>query len=338
MAETITISTLARVLGLAESTVSKALNDRGDVSAEVKLRVRACAEELGYRPNLQAQRLARKSSDTLGVFLLNRFARPVHEYFGYSFLGGIMDEAEVQGKDVLILNGPPGPEGSVLASCLELARAKGVEGVILIGLGLAEGQKALPENFPLPVISIDTPLVSPGTSMVSTDNAKGIEALTKQLLASGSRRPAYLGLRGNGYVAQERRRGHLQALLEHAMEPVLFECPLDREAARLAALEILSLPSVPDALVCGSDLQALGVLEAARERGIRVPQDLQVTGFDNIPLAGLADPPLTTWAQDPVAMGREAVRLCYGGPLPPKPVLCPGKAVQRSSTKGAPYE
>ncbi len=326
-----TISDLARHLGMAESTISKALNNRSDVSEAVKALVSSTAAELGYTPNPAARKLALQSSGTLGIFLLNRFDRPVDSYFGYQFLGGIMKESQIQGLDVLLFS-----------ECLELknagylsyCRRKGVEGAIFVGLSPQDSQISALSTGEFPLISIDTPIPGSHRGFITSDNRGGIESLVTHQWNQGAKNLGYLGIRGEGYVAVSRRESFIATAQKLGCyeDKFVLESVLSLEGGREAALMLLSRSSKPEALVCATDLQALGALEAAKELGIRVPQDLKISGFDNIQASAFSHPPLTTYAQDTLAMGSLAVK-ALRGPIPDsQPHFVPGSLIVRHST------
>lgn len=331
MGDKITISNLSRHLGLSESTVSKALNGRKDVSALVRERVMRTAQELGYTPNPQARKLALRDSGTIGIFLLNRFDRPVNSYFGYQFLSGILKEAQDREKDVLIFSECPQLQGR---GYLEYCRMKGAEGAIFIGLWHEDPQMDQLAHSSFPTVSLDTPIPGHPRGFITSDNRAGMTLLTRHVMESGRWPLGFIGIRGNGFVGKTRREAFLAAVEEDGKTPAatVLEAPLSLEGGRNAALELLASPLRPQALVCASDLQAFGALEAARELGLRVPEDLAITGFDDLQAASFTHPPLTTYAQDTQAMGRLAVEHLFDPPTTPGPHLVPGRLILRSST------
>jgi DNA-binding LacI/PurR family transcriptional regulator len=332
MSGTVNLRELAARLSLSESTVSKALNDRPDISQAVKDQVRAAARALGYVPNKAARRLALGRSGMLGVFLLNRFGRPAGEYFGFNFLGGLMKEAQERGFDLLVFQ-----ESAELESCgyLEYARRRGVEGTILVGLWPNDPKLRLDPFDDLPWISIDTPIPGSSGNLVSTDNRRGIATMLDAVYCRGHRRIGYIGIHGGGYVGIERRAGFESFCAERGIlsPDHVRDTALTMQAGYEAAMELLSgtahppvgrgMPPAsrngaqysgrPTALVCATDLQALGALRAARELGLSVPDDLAVTGFDNLPAAALSSPGLTTMQQDTDGIGRAAIRSLVAG-------------------------
>ncbi len=302
----VSLKEVARIVALSESTVSKALNDRSDVSASVKQRVREAAQQLGYAPNPAARSLAMGKSAAIGVFLLNRFNRPAGEYFGFNFLGGLMKEAQNRGCDLMIFQES---EEIDRIGYLEYARKRGVAGAVLIGLWPNDKQLDQLAADPWPWVSIDTPINGACRGVVSTDNRQAMNCALQAVYDKGHRSIGYIGIHGGGYVGLERRSAFINFCAERNLDNSALEIDtaLNVASGYEAALKLLSGKRRPQALVCASDLQALGALQAARDLGIKVPEDLAVTGFDNIPAAGLTSPALTTVAQDADAIGRAAI-------------------------------
>jgi LacI family transcriptional regulator len=332
---------LARNLGLSESTVSKALNDRPDVSGEVKARVLEAARELGYVADRTARRLALGRSGMLGVFLVNRFGRQAGEYFGFNFLGGIMKEAQERGYDLLVFQ-----ESEELEEVgyFEYARRRGVEGAILIGLWPDDPRLWLDMADAIPWVSIDTPVPGAPGRLVATDNWQGVRTMLDEVYRRGHRRVGYIGIHGGGYVGTERRASFeaFCAGREIFSPELCVDTALNVESGRAAARSLLSRDDRPSAIVCASDLQALGALRATRELGLAVPGDVAITGFDNLPAAALSAPALTTMRQDTDGIGRAAIRSLFAlrdrakdspaeNPGVAQPVLVPASLVLRET-------
>ncbi len=331
MAERISLKELARKLGLSESTVSKALNGRHDVSAEVRERVRSVAADLGYAPDPAARGLATGKRCAIGVYLLNRFDRPAGEYFGFNFLGGLMKEAQLRGNDIMVFQES---DEALRDGYLAYARKRGVDGVVFVGMWPNDRLCAGLADDEFPWVAIDTPVSGARRGFVSTDNRQGIAAVLEELYERGYRRPGYIGIHGGGYVGTERRAAFEDFCRDRGMldSALVADTSLNLRSGYEAAAALLGSSSKPDAIVCASDLQALGCLRAARDLGIRVPEELGVTGFDDIPAASLASPALTTAAQDADAVGRRAIASLLG-PEDPAPSLIPARLVLRDTLK-----
>ena len=337
MADRISLKQLARELGLSESTVSKALNGRRDVSAEVRERVRELADALGYTPDPAARGLATGKRGAIGVYLLNRFGRPAGEYFGFNFLGGLMKEAQMRGNDLMVFQES---DEAARDGYLHYARKRGVDGVVFVGMWPNDPLCAGLSDDVFPWVSIDTPIPGAARGFVSTDNRRGIRDMLEEICARGCRRIGYIGIHGGGYVGTERRAAFEDFCVERGLidKTLMIDTALNMRAGYNAAMELLGGGKTGavsgrerlEAIVCASDLQALGCLRAARDLGLSVPDDLGVAGFDDIPAASLSSPALTTAAQHADAIGRQAIASLLGEPNP-EPVLIPARIVLRES-------
>lgn len=328
-----TIKDIAQALGITSAAVSKALNDKPDISPELKQRVKDWAADHGYVPDLRARRLVTGTNQTLGVLLLNRFGRPVREYFGYHLLDGLQARCQEEDFDLVLLQ--EADSHGVRPDYLDLARRRGVTALVVYGHDPLDPRFGALAASGLPLATVDGPLS--GCPLVTSDQVGGIASAVAHLVTLGHRRVVYLGLRGDGWVARQRREGFRQALAGVAeAEARETEGVLSVEGGRVSGLAILAGPDRPTAVVCASDLQAYGVLLAARDLGLSVPQDLSLTGFDDLQASAFLDPPLTTVAQDPARLGWLAADAALArwkqlaGSAPP---LVPTQLVVRSSTQ-----
>jgi LacI family transcriptional regulator len=327
-----TIKDLARELGITPAAVSKALNDKPDISEALKTRVRAHAEARGYVPDPQARRLATGRNRVLGVLLANRFNRPVREYFGFHLLDGLLERCQAEDFDLLLLQ--EADSAGRRHDYLDQARRRGVGALVVYGLDHADPQIAALAAGGLPCAAVDTPL--PGRPFVATDQRSGIAAAVGHLAALGHRRFVYLGLRGGGWVARERLAGFQEGLV--AIPGALAwesTATLSVAGGHEAGLALLDAAARPSAIVCAADLMAYGVMAAARDRGLSVPEGLSVSGFDDLQASSLIHPPLTTVAQDPKLLGWTAADLAlraWHGEAVPQTTRVPARLVIRGST------
>ncbi len=211
----ISLKELARILGLSESTVSKALNDRPDVSVSVKQRVQEAAQQLGYAPNPAARTLAMGKSAVIGVFLLNRFNRPAGEYFGFNFLGGLMKEAQNRGCDLMIFQES---EEANRIGYLEYARQRGTAAAILIGLWPDDVQLQELAQDRWPWVAIDTPIPGSARGFISTDNRQAMNCALQAVYDKGHRKIGFIGIHGGGYVGTERHAAFTEFCRERNLD------------------------------------------------------------------------------------------------------------------------
>ena len=296
---------MAERAGVGVGTVSRVLNDSPGVARDTRDRVRAVVDELGYRPSAAARRLSLGRTMTLGV-IAPFFTRPsVVER-----LRGIDDVIGESAYDLMLFNVET-PEQRA-AALTRFARRDRVDGVIVISLPLGDGEvRALGRDGVRAVVVDGAHRALPH---VTIDDVEGGRLAVHHLLDAGHRRIAFVGDReGNpfGFGSSQRRlQGMSQVLADVGVElpaELVRRGPHGRAAAHAMATELLALASPPTAIFAASDVQALGVLDAAQEAGAAVPGTLSVIGFDDVDLAGVAG--LTTVRQPLRESGRAGARL-----------------------------
>lgn len=279
-----TIVDVAKRAGVAVTTVSRVINGKGQVKEETRNRVLAAIEELAYRPSPAARSLPRKRAHAISV-LVPFVTHPS----AVARVQGIVHGLRTTNLPVTILDvEKPAHQSEHLDT---LASSYRPEGAIIISLVPSLGQlERFGEVGLCPVfIEVDVPEFS----RILIDNRRGGALATEHLLGLGHRRIAFIGDIENGSFGFEsstkRRKGYRDALRRAGLEPQPhYERigPHGRESSRLLARELFALPEPPSAIFTSSDTQAAGVMEVAREVGLKIPRDLSVIGFDDIEIAG----------------------------------------------------
>lgn len=327
----VTISDVARVAGVSVATVSKVVNNRYGVAASTAERVLAVVEELGYESSLVARSLRRGSTGVVGV-LVDEF-----EPYSTELLKGISAAVGGTGYELLAYAGATDGGGMAGWERRSLSRLAGtlVDGAIVVTPSMV-----LSTDVAVPVVAVDPHTGPEGTPTVDSDNTTGAREAVEHLLELGHRRIAHLAGRADLESARLRELGYRQALEAAgiAVDPALVRVGGYRpDLADAPARELLDPASGerPTAVFAANDLSAIHLMEVARELGLRVPEDLSVVGFDNIPESWSSVPPLTTVAQPLHRMGAEALRmllaLLEGGSPEPHRRL-PTSLVRRAST------
>lgn len=322
-----TIIDVARLAGVSVSTVSKVINDRYGVAPETYDKVMDVVAALGYESSLVASSLRRRSTNVIGILV------PEFEPFSTELLKGISSAAEGTGYELLAYSGNL-EHNQVGWERRSLSRLAGtlIDGAVIVA------PTASVTDATIPVVAIDPHTGRTGPSTIEADNVGGAKAATEHLIGLGHRRIAHVRGRTDLVSARLREQGYRQALEAAGIpfDPQLVRVGGYRAAETTdAARELLSLPERPTAVFSANDLSAIRVLEVARELGLRVPEDLSVVGFDNVPEAANAEPALTTVAQPLHRMGAEAVRLLLGllsGLNTEEHLLLPARLVVRAST------
>ncbi len=288
---------VAREAGVSVATVSHVLRGTKRVSAELTERVRAAALALGYVPNLQASALRTGRTQTLGV-LLPDLANP----FFVALLHALAPAARAAGKVLMVYDAENDAE--LERAGLERMAAGHVDGVIWVPVDMAAPHVSRGPATSLPLVTIDRPV--PDTDAVVADHVAGGRLVARHLQELGHTRIGLLSGPAELPSSRGRRRGLLEQL---AATPPVWEAAtgfthqLSPEA--LAQLERRDVSAV----VCANDMVALGAVRQLGRLGLRVPHDVSVIGFDDVALAQLVDPPLTTVRQPLAALGAAAVRL-----------------------------
>ncbi len=302
----VTIYEVAERAGVSISTVSNAVNKPHRVSADTRRRVLAAADELGFVPKVQAADLARKGTGRIGVMA------PFTSYASYlRRLSGVLSAAGAAGMEVVVYDHESAASTSspTLASMPIHGR---LDGLIVMGLDMEHGIAERFHRRGLPMVAVDAE--SDLFSRVVVDDVDGGRVAARHLLQRGHRRCGYLLERQVAdYESQAIKRltGFREVMSAAGAAAVLTASSENSVAgARLAAGQLLDRDDRPAAVMAHHDLLAVGVLLAARDRGLRVPEDLAVMGFDDGEAAAAAD--LTTVRQPFEESGRAAVQLLLG--------------------------
>ncbi len=312
------IADVAREAGVSKTAVSFAFNSPERLSTETAIRIREVAETLGYRPNPVARMLTQRQTMTLGVLTPQALAVIFSNPFFALFSEGVAHAAEDLGYELHFI--------SPLHGSLALAVGRStVDGVVAIGLSADHPEVGQIRGAGLPMVLVDSDDLPEHSSVVVDDEA-GARAAAEHILSLGHRdllviaveRPAAEGpVAASGEpvrhgVTERRLRGYRAALeaagVDLAEERIVAgRSSIDGGSSAFQRAWALGLR--PTAVLAMSDAIAIGAMRAARELGLRIPDDLSVVGFDDIDLAAHVDPPLTTVHQPIRQKGADAVRL-----------------------------
>lgn len=328
----VSITDIAKAAGVSPSTVSRALQDHPRISRERRTAIQALAATMGYRPSQVARSLVTGHTRTLGVVVTD-----VTDPFVAEVMKGVEEAGRECGYSLLFAASHRDPERELEAMRLLLDRQ--VDGMVVISgrAGMRYGQMRSATGQPLawPLVLINNREPGPGIYSVRMDNQRGAEAAVAYLAALGHQRIAFVAGPAQGRSSRERLEGYrtgMAALTPRGAEWVVAGAGLLEDGPRaLAALR--DLARRPTAVLCYNDLAAIGLLSAAAAEGVRVPRDLAVVGYDNIPLSAYSTPPLTTIDQPKAQMGRRAVEMCVAAlkGQPVENVVLEGRLVVRAS-------
>jgi DNA-binding LacI/PurR family transcriptional regulator len=289
---------VAREAGVSKALVSIAYRGVAGVSEDTKRRIFATGDRLGYRPNRIAASLRSKASTTFGVFLLELR----NDVFADTF-DGVRDVAEVHDKHLVLGIGEIDGKRD-LRALDNLARSR-VDIVIAAGL-LASDEEIRDFAASVPVISVMR--LIPGVDSVVSDNHLGAQTATRHLLGLGHTRVAFLANpQTDGYL--DRQRGYRELMREAGLQPQVIPSAYSRDLAARDIGPALDSPDRPTAVFAHNDQAAMGVLDAAASRGLRVPADLSVVGYDNTAVSKAPGTELTTVDIHGRDLGREAATI-----------------------------
>jgi len=296
-----TIKDVARLAGVSVATVSRVYNDSDLVRDDTRERVQLVAQQLGYSPHGAARSLITSRTHTLGVLLPDLYG----EFFS-EVIRGIDQRAQQEGYHVLVSSAREG--GQPLEAALRSMRGR-VDGLIVMSPDMNAGasRRGLPERFP--VVLLNCPPTDTGYDSLGIANFEGAAAMVRHLAGQGHRRIAIIRGAEQNFDAAERLRGYRAAVAELGLDadPGL-ELPGDfsEAAGHAAARQLLALSQRPTAVFAANDGMAIGALAALRDAGVRVPGEVAVAGFDDIPMARYVDPALTSVHVDISALGGRA--------------------------------
>ncbi|MBB5081773.1 substrate-binding domain-containing protein [Nonomuraea endophytica] len=325
------ISRVAALAGVSATTVSHTLNGRRPVAERTRGRVLAAIEELGYRPNVLARGLRTSRSQTVGLVIPD-LTNPFYP----ALARGVQDVLGAAGYDQIISN--TDGERAMERAALEQMIARQVD-ALAFAVFNTHPEDLLPVlDAGIPVVRLGGRLTQPGVDIVRSDDEGAAATATRYLLERGHRRIAFVcGPAGEGPAA-ERVAGHLAALAEAGLpgDPKLvIHTQFSRTGGEQGTALLLDSPQPPDAVLCANDIMAIGALDAAAARGLRVPEDLAVMGFDDIEAAGLVSPGLTTMANPAREIGMACARLLLnrlsGTAEPYTEIVVPARLVRRTS-------
>ena len=296
-----TIRDVARAAEVSVATVSRTLNGIDSVALKTRDRVLRVAGELDYVPNSGARALSTRRTDTIGVLLPD-----LHGEFFSELIRGIDLAARAQGLHLLLSSSHGDPAEA--AAALRAMRSR-VDSIILMLPDASDDLLAGRESAAVPMMILGRGAVGGAQCSLAIDNHAGAFAITEHLIASGRRRVAFVSGPADNADAGERLRGYRAAMRRAGLDEAVIDGDFSEQAGRDAARRILA-GDRPDALFCANDMMAIGALEALKEAGVAVPQDIALAGFDDIPIARYVSPPLTTAAVPIAEIGRQALECC----------------------------
>ena len=329
----VSMKEIAKKCNVSVASVSKALNGYSDISEETRKFILKTASEMGYLPNSSARTLKTKRSYNLGVMFVDEAASGLtHDYFNH-VLESFKRTAEERGYDITFTSGKI--SGQKL-SYYEHCRYRGVDGVVVACVDFYADEVQELIRSDIPVVTIDH--VFDGNIAVVSNNSQGMEDLVTYVYQQGHRRIAYIHGDNTSVTRVRLASFHrtLQRMGVDTPDEYIKESPYrDADSAAKATGELLDLPNPPTCILYPDDYAAIGGINEIRERGLRIPEDISIAGYDGITIAKILDPKLTTLCQDTVAIGRIAAEKLIDLIENPKTTLVDRFTVDGTLFKGA---
>jgi DNA-binding LacI/PurR family transcriptional regulator len=301
----VTSMDVAKLAGVSQSSVSRVLN--ADSSREVKDKTRekvlAAAKELGYKPNIIARSMISRKTDIIGVVIGN----PVGPFYS-KIMMNLMTKIQEQGKQCLMFTVEAGED---IDKILQRVLQYQVDGIIITAAALSPEMANLCIQNETPIVLFNRFVADLNISSVYCDNIEAGRIVAKFLWEKGYKNIAYIGYEKDAASEVERKIGFYGKLREYG----IYNVPGERadytyESGYKAAIRLLKQDNPPEAIFCSSDLIAMGAMDAARlEMGLKVPEDVSIIGFDNIPMAGWPSYNLTTVHQPVEELGAETMEI-----------------------------
>jgi LacI family transcriptional regulator len=337
----VTINDVAEICGVSIATVSRALNGSPEVGEETRRRILRLVAELDYTPSAAARTLVTRRSNLFGVVLDTGYDRPglQHPFF-QDVLVGLRDEASDLGFDLLLF-ARDRTATDLNASIMRRCRHHGVDGVVVIALDIADHNVASVSLAGIPFVALDVDVESGRAARIASDNAAGAALAVSHLHELGHTRIGMLTAPVETKPGRERLDGFNQEMAARGLGyPAEYVLSGDFSYASgvRAAGELLALPEPPTAIFASTDIMAAGVIRGMLDAGARVPDDLAVVGFDDLPLASMTEPSLTTVRQDGRGLGVAAAQALDGmlrdAEAPPPAIRMPVELIVRRSSTG----
>ncbi|MEK4971799.1 LacI family DNA-binding transcriptional regulator [Niallia sp. FSL R7-0648] len=299
---TITIKDIANAAKVSTATVSRVLNGAGGYNEETKKKILQIAEELGYRRNEMARSLVKKSSNLIGIIMPS-----VSTIFYADIVNGIEKVAQKQGFSVILSHA--GVKGNRLIHCLKMLEERKVDGLVIVSIPLMEDQIQAIESLSIPYVLLSTDTPNKQIPFIKVDDYEAAYAATKYLINHGHRKIGLAGVDYSDRVAGTPRiEGYKKALKDHGLSFSANDIKAGDysfTAGKEALYAFRTEKNGITAVFCVSDEVALGIISAAYELGIKIPEDLSVIGYDNTRVAEMAVPPLTAIEQPFRLMGEK---------------------------------
>jgi len=333
----VSIADIARIAGVSHTTVSRALRGSVLISLSTRERIQRLAQEMEYIPNAIAQSLQTQRTKTIGLVVTS-----IADPFLSDVVKGVEEVARAAGFSVLLSATHNDPEQEM--SIIETFHRRRVDGLLVASSRITSEYQQRLDRIPVPTVLINSQAESQAEKLhwVAVDDCLGAQLAVEHLLQLGHRAIGYLGISSRPKSSKQRLKGYHNALSAAGIVPsdgwIVLTPGTEASHEEDVAIGQASLPALLEsgvsAVFCYNDMTAIGVLMACRERGVAVPRELSVIGFDDIKLASYVAPALTTVGQPKLELGRTATQVMLDllNNRPAKDHVLPPTLIRREST------
>jgi len=301
----VSMKDIAAACKVSVATVSKALNDQSDIGEQTRNLIKKTAKEMGYFPNAQARALRTNRSYNIGVLFVDEGQSGLtHDYFS-KVLDSFKMEVEEHGYDLTFIN--CSKKNRTRYSYLEHSKYRGFDGIVIACIDFNDAEVTELVNSDIPLVTIDYMFNS--RSSVISNNYAGMQSLTEYIVSLGHKRIAYICGEDNA-VTQRRLAAFYQVLEAHSIslpdDYVIHGHYRDIEGAEKHTLGLLEMKERPSCIVYSDDYSAIGGYNAIRAKGLSIPEDISIAGYDGVTAASLMEPSITTIRQNTAKIGKTA--------------------------------
>lgn len=333
----ITIKEVAKLAGVSPSTVSRVISDSSRISNETKKVVRKAMGELGYHPNAIARSLVNRSTNTIGIVMPQSPESALLNPFFPQALSGITAAAHEADYCILLSTGSSEEEQE--KSIKDIIMGGRVDGVILMYSSADNGTLEIIKEMKIPAIIIGKPIDTDGILYVDNDNVDASYRVTKRLIEKGHKKVAFMSGSFRYVVSLDRLDGYRNALMHSGLEldrNYITEGEFSKDSGYENMKKLLGLKEIPTALVVTDDVMAFGAIDAIKHSGLRIPEDIEIVSFNNVPIAEFCNPSLTSVDIDAYSLGYESSKLIIEkikGKAEKDKVIVPTHIVYRDSSR-----
>ena len=330
----VSMKDISAACGVSVATVSKALNDHHDIGEATKLHIKEVAKQMGYFPNASARTLKTNRSYNIGVLFVDEVPQSglTHDYFSH-ILDSFKVTVEAQGYDITFINCNRGKKNTM--SYLEHSKYRNVDGVLIACVDFKDPEVQELLQSDLPIVTID--YVYDNKLSVSSDNVMGIRDLVNYIYEQGHRKIAYIHGQHTA-VTDARLKSFYKTSADLGIEvnedylvEGLFR---DIPNAQKATATVLDMKDRPTCIIYPDDFSAIGGINEIKARGLRIPEDISIAGYDGINIATRLEPQLTTIRQDTRMIGRVAAENLINLIEKPKSALIEHVLVEGNLVRG----